>query len=57
VDDVPKLRVKVVAGAVPTPFVEEGPEGFDVKGNAIARRDCLADTVSGQAIREIKLVI
>ena len=56
-DHVPKLRVEVVAGAVPTAFVEEGPEGFDVKGDAIARRDCLTDTVSGKAIHEIKLVI
>jgi hypothetical protein len=54
---VPKLRVEVVAGAVPTSFVEEGPESFDVKGNAIARRDRLAHTVSGQAIGEIELVI
>ena len=56
-DHVPKLRVEVVAGAVPTAFVEEGPEGFDVKGDAIARRDRLTETVSGQAIRKIKLVV
>ena len=54
---IPKLRVEVVAGAVPTPFVEQGPEGFDMKGDTITRRDCLTHIVSGQAIRKIELVI
>lgn len=54
---VPKLRVEVVAGTVPTPFVEQGPEGFDVEGNAIARRDRLTYIVSRQAIRKIELMV
>lgn len=54
---VPELRVEVIAGAVPTPFVEQGPEGFDVKGDAVARRDCLAHVVGREAIRKIELVI
>ena len=54
---VPKLRVEVVAGAVPTPFVEQGPEGFDVEGDAIARRDRLTHIVGRQAIGKVELVI
>jgi len=57
VNYIPELRVKVVAGAVPTPLVEQGPEGFDVEGNAVARRDCLTHIVSREAIRKIELVI
>jgi len=54
---VPKLRVEVVAGAVPTPFVERNPESFDVEGDTVARRDCLTHVVRRQAIRKIELVI
>ena len=54
---VPKLGVEVVAGAVPTPFVEQGPEGFDVEGDAIARRDRLGHIVGRQAIRKVELVV
>ena len=54
---VPKLRVEVVAGAVPTPLVEHGPECFDVEGNTVARRDCLGHIVGSQAIRKPELMI
>ena len=47
----------MVAGVVPTSFVEQGPEGFDVEGDTIARRDCLTDVVRREAIRKIELVI
>ena len=54
---VPKLRVEVVAGIIPTPFVEQSPECFDVEGDTIARCDCLTHVVRRQAIRKIELVI
>lgn len=57
VKHVPKLGVEVVAGAVPTPLVKQGPEGFDVEGDTIARRNRLTPTVRRQAIRKIELVI
>jgi hypothetical protein len=57
VNHVPKLRVEVVAGAVPTPLVEQSPEGFDVESDTVARRDCLAYMVSHQAVRKIELVV
>ena len=54
---VPELRVEVIAGAVPTPLVEQGPEGFDVKSDAVARRNCLAYIVGRETIRKIELMI
>ena len=54
---VPELRVEMVAGAVPAPLVEQGPEGFDVEGDAVARRDRLAHIVGREAIRKIELVV
>lgn len=54
---VPELRVEVVAGAIPTPFAEQGPKGFDVKGDAIARCNRLTDIVGRQTIREAELVV
>jgi len=57
VKHVPKLRVEMVTGTVPTPFIEQGPEGFDVEGNTITRRDRLTHMISCQAIRKIELMI